>query len=92
MTGESVDGTLICTGDCLSVWLPVRPRAGAVAAALDEDAYAIFVRPDGSEQASYAGIPLYLWTGDSEVGITGGAGVAGTWYALTETAGFIGDA
>lgn len=88
-TGETTDD-LVCVEGCLDVWPPVEPRDAAIAAALDEALYETFVRPDGIEQVAYAGVPLYTWTGDSEIGITGGAGVAGTWFALTETGGFIG--
>ncbi len=89
VTGETT-GELICVDDCLAVWIPVAPREAAVAGELDTSRYGSFTRPDGIEQATYADIPLYLWTGDREIGITGGAGVAGTWFALTAECGFLG--
>jgi len=89
VTGETAD-EFICDADCATVWIPLTPRAGDVASALDATKYSLVERPDGSAQAAYDGIPLYLWTGDSKVGITGGAGVAGTWFALTEVGGHIG--
>ena len=90
VTGEAAEGEPTCFGDCLDVWIPLSPRDLAVSDQLEIDLFAVYTRPDGIDQVVYAGIPLYLWTGDREVGITGGAGVAGTWFALTETAGFIG--
>jgi len=88
-TGETAD-SLICVDDCTRVWIPLAPRDGAVADKLDESLYAVITRPDGIQQVTYAEVPLYLWTGDRRIGITGGAGVAGTWFALSEAAGFIG--
>jgi len=89
VTGETPTGDPICEGDCLDVWIPVVLRDAAVSSQLDTALFSVWTRPDGIAQAVYADVPLYLWSGDSEVGITGGAGVAGTWFALTETAGFV---
>lgn len=89
VAGETTTGDPTCTGDCLDVWIPLAPRDAAVSSRLDADLFEIWSRPDGFDQAAYAGVPLYLWSGDSEIGITGGAGVAGTWFALSETAGFV---
>lgn len=89
LTGETMGGALQCFGECLEVWIPVAPRDGGVASELDDARYEVYLRPDGIEQATYAGVPLYTWTGDDEVGITGGAGVAGTWFALTTTSGHL---
>ena len=89
VTGEIPEGKPTCFGDCLDIWIPVSPRDIAVSNRLDADLFEVWTRPEGFEQAVYAGIPLYLWSGDREIGVTGGAGVAGTWFALTQTAGFI---
>lgn len=89
LTGETVGGALQCFGECLDVWIPVAPRDGGVASALDAERYEVYLRPDGIEQATYAGVPLYTWTGDDEIGVTGGAGVAGTWFALTTAGGHL---
>lgn len=87
-TGETVR-SLICLDDCTSVWIPLTSDGRtAVADELDPALLGLVERPDGITQVSYAGAPLYLWTGDRSVGVTGGAGIAGTWYALTETGGF----
>jgi predicted lipoprotein with Yx(FWY)xxD motif len=89
LAGETVDAGPVCAGDCLDIWIPLRPRDAAVSARLDLSLYGVLERPDGIEQVTYANVPLYLWTGDREVGITGGAGVAGTWFALTSAGGFV---
>ena len=72
MAGESVEA-LLCTGECADVWIPLAPRDPAVAVGLDVDRYTVLTRPNGDQQAVYAGVPLYLWTGDREIGITAGA-------------------
>lgn len=88
VAGESID-TVVCTAGCLRTWIPVEPRSGGVDAPLADADYSVFRRPDGQDQVAYRGIPVYTWTGDDRVGITGGAGVAGTWFAITETGGLI---
>ena len=88
VSGETQEA-LVCVGGCTTAWIPLAPRDQAASDELDVAKLAFFTRPDGIEQAVYDGIPLYLWTGDSEIGITGGAGVAGTWFALTEAGGLL---
>lgn len=78
---------LICVSTCIDVWVPLEPRdgnvPGAVSDRLDRNRYDEFRRPEGITQVTYDGFPLYTWTGDSEIGITAGAGVAGIWFALS---------
>ena len=75
---------LVCAdADCTKVWLPLEPRDPAIAARLDRSKFDVILRPDGIEQVVYDQIPLYLWTGDSAVGVPAGSGVAGIWFALT---------
>jgi hypothetical protein len=40
-------------------------------------------RPDGKLQVTYAGKPLYLYSGDSKPGQANGQGVNQAWYAIT---------
>ena len=86
--GETKD-SLVCTGECVDIWVPVDPRSSLIADGLDPSLYGAISRPDGIAQATYNDIPLYTWARDNAIGITGGAGVAGTWYALTERGGFV---
>ena len=89
VAGETADAEPVCSGDCLDIWIPLEPRDAAVAANLDLSLYDVYLRPDGIEQVTYGDVPLYLWSGDRDIGITGGAGVAGTWFALTAAGGFV---
>ena len=75
---------LFCVdADCTDAWPPLEPRDPAIAEGLDRSKYEVMARPDGIEQVVYDGVPLYLWTGDSTVGVPAGSGVAGIWFALT---------
>lgn len=70
-------GTSACTGGCSKAWPPV--PAGDVAGA----GIGSITRPDGTQQATYAGKPLYYYAGDSKPGDKNGDGVAGVWHAVS---------
>ena len=82
-TRGTADALFCADAECTTAWPPLEPRDRAVAADLDLARFAIIARPDGSEQVVYNGVPLYLWSGDRAIGIPGGAGVAGIWFAMT---------
>src|SRR5579863_2113155 len=69
-----------CQGICAAVpWPPVltssRPEAGP---GVDQDALGTVVRPDGTQQVTYNGKPLYLFYQDAYIlGITGMEGIYG---------------
>ena len=69
-----------CQGICAAVpWPPVltsgRPEAGP---GVDQSALGIVVRPDGTDQVTYNGKPLYLFYQDAYIpGITGTEGIYG---------------
>ena len=76
-----------CSGLCASYWPPLltngRPAAikGAKASLLGS-----IRRADGSRQVSYAGHPLYFFSGDTGRGQTNGEGLkdfGAGWYVLT---------
>jgi predicted lipoprotein with Yx(FWY)xxD motif len=75
-----------CSGACAGVWPPVTtsgtPKAGngVVASKL-----ATTKRSDGSTQVTYAGHPLYTYTGDASPGDTTGNGIntyGAVWNAV----------
>jgi len=78
---------LLCTGGCLSVWLPVKTgrttklKAGSgVKGRLGR-----FSRGGGSFQVTLRGLPLYTYIGDSGSGTATGVGLktnGGTWRTL----------
>ena len=64
-----------CQGLCAVYWPPLltseRPEAGP---GVDQHALGIIVRPDGSQQVTYNGRPLYLFNHDAYIGPIPGAG------------------
>lgn len=77
--------SLACTGTCAAVWPPLltvgKPRAGAGV----EAKMLGTVKRGSSLQVTYAGHPLYLYSGDSAAHQVNGEGIAsfgGTWYVL----------
>ncbi|WP_009473227.1 hypothetical protein [Rhodococcus sp. JVH1] len=78
---EDTPGTIRCTGPCAEIWPPslgapqpdatLSARAGAT------------MRPDGAEQITYDGHPLYRFAKDTAPGQTSGDGVKGTWHVVT---------
>jgi predicted lipoprotein with Yx(FWY)xxD motif len=76
-------GKSYCTGDCLATWTPYltngQPKVGDLAL---KGALGFFVRPDGSQQVTYEGLPVYSYSGDKNPGDTNGQGVDSTWFVL----------
>ena len=64
-----------CQGQCAVYWPPLLtsewPEAGP---GVDQHAVGIIVRPDGTHQVTYNGLPLYLFNNDAYIGPTPGAG------------------
>ena len=85
-SGDS-GGTSACEGACAKAWPPLldetgrpQPSNGTAAARLGT-----ITRPDGSHQVTYAGHPLYSFSGDKQPGEANGEGQSafgGTWSAL----------
>ena len=92
-TGGSISATrspgssIACSGVCTTYWPPLlansKPTAsdGAKPALLGS-----IRRSDGSRQVTYAGHPLYRFSGDSKRGQTNGEGLqdfGAGWYAIS---------
>jgi predicted lipoprotein with Yx(FWY)xxD motif len=74
-------GKFICTDSkCLSAWTPVSGNAEG-----DVGSLAMVNRPDGKQQATYKGQPLYTFSGDKGQDDANGEGVkdVGVWHAVT---------
>lgn len=79
--------TSTCEAACAKAWPPLldengepQPSNGTAAARLGT-----VTRPDGTHQVTYAGHPLYSYTGDKQAGQANGNGAGafgGTWTAL----------
>ncbi len=87
--GTESSGTIKCTGSCAQSWPPVLLTGGETAATagsgVDASKLGTIDRPDGGTQVTYAGMPLYLWVGDTAPGQATGQGVAG--FSVASAAG-----
>lgn len=76
-----------CSGECATAWPPLTTTGSPGAAdGADASELGTTTRDDGSTQVTYAGHPLYFFSGDSAPGDTNGQGVDGfgaEWYAVS---------
>ena len=73
----------VCTGPCTDDWPPVavsgQPTFGD---GIDSSLAKVIKRADGSKQLSYAGHPLYTFSGDANSGDVNGQSIGGVWFAV----------
>jgi len=79
--------TFACDSGCTSVWPPLLTTAAPTAGG-DANAAKLgtVTRPNGDQQVTYNGHPLYAYTGDSAAGDVNGEGSyldGGYWYAVS---------
>jgi predicted lipoprotein with Yx(FWY)xxD motif len=75
-------GSSACTGDCQAKWPPVKAASGKPTASGVTGQLGTITRTDGTKQVTLAGMPLYLFAGDSHAGDVTGQGVGGVWWAV----------
>lgn len=89
---QEVGGKIMCTGSCLSFWMPVTVSPGTTpqAASAVTGKLGTIKRPDGGTQLTVNGHPLYTFKQDTSPGSDMGnnfsdnfGGTAFTWHALT---------
>lgn len=73
-----------CTGDCTAMWQPVVADLANPPELLgvDEDQVGVLTRPDGGEQITLAGWPLYRHVEHSGMSSTEVNGTDGIWFAI----------
>src|SRR3954469_5190344 len=80
-------GMSSCSGACATVWPPVTTNGSATAGAgAQAHLLGTTMRPDGTTEVTYAGHPLYWFSGDANAGDTNGEGLTdfgGAWYAIS---------
>ncbi len=84
LSGEGA-GKWICTSSaCVGVWHPLVATSGGVSGST-VGSLGTIVRPDGTRQVTYQGMPLYTFAPDSSAGDVKGQGIrdVGTWMAVT---------
>ncbi len=83
LSGEQ-NGKFICTSSsCVGIWHPLTVSSGS--APSGAESLGTVKRPDGTEQVTYKGMPLYTFAQDAKEGETKGQGIkdVGTWSAVT---------
>ena len=77
-------GASNCNGDCATTWPPFTLEGGETVKGGDgiTGTFATITRQDGSTQVTYAGHPLYYYSGDQAAGDTTGQGLFNTWYLV----------
>jgi len=86
LSGEQ-GGKFICTSSaCTQVWHPLSAAAGTQSGSVGS--LGTVKRPDGTEQVTYKGMPLYTFAEDQKAGEAKGQGIkdVGTWTAVTVSA------
>lgn len=91
-TDAEADGTVLCVDSCADFWPPVTAASSDVPSGVDgvDGEFGVVSRPDGSEQLTLDGRPLYTFAEDSGPGSFTGDGFEddfqGThfvWHAVT---------
>lgn len=90
---QDAEGTSNCSGDCAQMWPPLtvdgEPAAGDGA---DASLLGTLERDDGGVQVTYAGQPLYHYSGDTNAGDVAGQGVGDVWWVVDPAGEAIRDA
>jgi predicted lipoprotein with Yx(FWY)xxD motif len=85
--GKDSGTTSTCTGACATAWPPLMASGTAtVGGGANAGMVGTTMRPDNSQQVTYNGHPLYLFSRDTKPGDTNGQGVnafGGIWDAVS---------
>ncbi|MBN9101782.1 MAG: hypothetical protein J0I49_27340 [Pseudonocardia sp.] len=74
--------TSTCVGACATAWPPVLGDGVPAVDGLPADLVGTVGRPDGAQQLTLNGWPLYRFAEDTAPGDVNGQGVGGTWQAI----------
>lgn len=81
--------TVSCTGSCLSVWTPLPSANGAnPVGGTGVGSLGTVMRPDGGQQVTVNGMPVYTFKGDAVPGDAKGQGIrsfGGVWLVVKAT-------
>ena len=79
-------GKVTCLGPCLTAWPPVLLPSGVTQPAAGPGitgTLGVVPSPNGGEQVTYNGWPVYTWQKDTAPGMTTGQNVGGKWFVVT---------
>lgn len=76
-------GGIQCVRACARMWPPLLAPGGELSASASSlpGHLATVQRPDGGEQVTYDGLPLYTYSGDIAPNQANGQGVQDVWFA-----------
>jgi predicted lipoprotein with Yx(FWY)xxD motif len=86
--GHDLKNKSRCSGACASNWPPAltKVKHPKVGAGVSSAKLRVIKRSGGARQLSYAGHPLYRFSGDTAAGDTNGQGIdafGGTWHVVS---------
>jgi predicted lipoprotein with Yx(FWY)xxD motif len=87
-TPDKGAGKVTCTGPCLTAWPPVLLPSGVTQPTGGPGitgTLGVLASPNGGQQVTYNGWPLYTWQKDTAPGMTTGQNVGGKWFVVTPT-------
>jgi predicted lipoprotein with Yx(FWY)xxD motif len=79
---QETDGRILCTEACASIWLPLTLDPGVDTPTADGGLagdLGVLTRPDGAEQVTFDGKPLYRFAEDTGPGVVTGDGFSDTF-------------
>jgi predicted lipoprotein with Yx(FWY)xxD motif len=79
---KDTPGQSLCVGPCLEKWPLYYRETVAPPEGLPAADFATLKRPDGKEQTTFRGYPLYYWVNDAKPGDTGGHGFNNVWFVI----------
>jgi predicted lipoprotein with Yx(FWY)xxD motif len=79
---DDTPGMSTCVDTCAQAWPPLEAAIVTTGAGLVGQDFLLIARPDGTQQISANGQPLYRFAGDSQAGETMGQGVGNKWYVV----------
>jgi predicted lipoprotein with Yx(FWY)xxD motif len=77
---NDANGSSACTGGCLAAWPVFYAASPTIGTGLMGSDFSSINRPDGSQQTTYKGWPLYKYYGDTGPGKINGDGVQGVFF------------
>ena len=74
-------GPSTCVGQCLDAW-PALAGPATAGTGVDASKLGVAARPDGTQQATYGGWPLYTFIQDAAPGDVNGQDSGEKWYVI----------
>ncbi len=73
-----------CEGGCLTAWPPFSRNVSVVPSTIPAEKFGLIDGNNGESQATFDGMPLYLFNQDAQRGQVNGQGIGNTWFIVNE--------